>query len=108
MKPAEQKTIVDAIEKEGGKVPSKTEATKLKEESRAGTLTPQKIERSVAPTKREVNPPLKVTFQDDELRPYFRTRDYGARSSAPWFEALDLRKRAIERQKAESRKERYG
>ena len=71
MKPAEQKTLVDAIEKEGGKVPSKTEATKLKEESRAGTLTSQKIERSVAPTKREVNPPLKVTFQDDELRPYF-------------------------------------
>ena len=28
MKPAEQKTLVDAIEKEGGKVPSKTEATK--------------------------------------------------------------------------------
>ena len=71
MKPAEQKTLADAIEKEGGKVPSKTEAVKLKEESRAGTLTPQKIEKSVAPTKREIDPPLKVTFQDDELRPYF-------------------------------------
>mgnify|MGYP004611568817 FL=1 len=100
MKPAEQKTLVDAIEKEGGKVPSKTEATKLKEESRAGTLTPQKIEKSVAPTKREVNPPLKVTFQDDELRPYFP--DEGttvATVKRTMFEALDLRKRAIERQK---------
>ena len=101
MKPAEQKTLVDAIEKEGGKVPSKTEATKLKEESRAGTLTPQKIEKSVAPTKREVNPLLKVTFQDDELRPYFP--DEGttvATVKRTMFEALDLRKRAIERQKA--------
>ena len=101
MKPAEQKTLVDAIEKEGGKVPSKTEATKLKEESRAGTLTSQKIERSVAPTKRGVNPPLKVTFQDDELRPYFP--DEGttvATVKRTMFEALDLRKRAIERQKA--------
>ena len=101
MKPTEQKTLADAIEKEGGKVPSKTEATKLKEESRAGTLTPQKIEKSVAPTKREVNPPLKVTFQDDELRPYFP--DGGttvATVKRTMFEALDLRKRAIERQKA--------
>ena len=101
MKPTEQKTLADAIEKEGGKVPSKTEAVKLKEESRAGTLTPQKIEKSVAPTKREVNPPLKVTFQDDELRPYFP--DEGttvATVKRTMFEALDLRKRAIERQKA--------
>ena len=101
MKPTEQKTLADAIEKEGGKVPSKTEAVKLKEESRAGTLTAQKIEKSVAPTKREVNPPLKVTFQDDELRPYFP--DEGttvATVKRTMFEALDLRKRAIERQKA--------
>ena len=101
MKPAEQKTLVDAIEKEGGKVPSKTEAVKLKEESRAGTLTPQKIEKSVAPTKREVDPPLKVTFQDDELRPYFPEKDTTvATVKRTMFEALDLRKRAIERQKA--------
>ena len=100
MKPTEQKTLADAIEKEGGKVPSKTEATKLKEESRAGTLTPQKIEKSVAPTKREVNPPLKVTFQDDELRPYFP--DEGttvATVKRTMFEAMDLRKKALERQK---------
>ena len=101
MKPTEQKTLADAIEKEGGKVPSKTEAVKLKEESRAGTLTAQKIENSVAPTKREIDPPLKVTFQDDELRPYFP--DEGttvATVKRTMFEALDLRKRAIERQKA--------
>ena len=101
MKPAEQKTLVDAIEKEGGKVPSKTEATKLKEESRAGTLTAQKIENSVAPTKREIDPPLKVTFQDDELRPYFPDKGTTvATVKRTMFEAMDLRKRAIERQKA--------
>ena len=101
MKPAEQKTLADAIEKEGGKVPSKTEAVKLKEESRAGTLTPQKIEKSVAPTKRESDPPLKVTFQDDELRPYFPEKGTTvATVKRTMFEAMDLRKRALERQKA--------
>ena len=100
MKPAEQKTLVDAIEKEGGKVPSKTEATKLKEESRAGTLTAQKIENSVAPTKREIDPPLKVTFQDDELRPYFPDKGTTvATVKRTMFEAMDLRKKALERQK---------
>ncbi len=101
MKPAEQKTLADAIEKEGGKVPSKTEAVKLKEESRAGTLTPQKIEKSVAPTKRELDPPLKVTFQDDELRPYFPDKGTTvATVKRTMFEAMDLRKKALERQKA--------
>ena len=101
MKPTEQKTLADAIEKEGGKVPSKTEAVKLKEESRAGTLTAQKIENSVAPTKREIDPPLKVTFQDDELRPYFPDKGTTvATVKRTMFEAMDLRKRAIERQKA--------
>ena len=100
MKPAEQKTLVDAIEKEGGKVPSKTEAVKLKEESRAGTLTAQKIENSVAPTKREIDPPLKVTFQDDELRPYFPDKGTTvATVKRTMFEAMDLRKKALERQK---------
>ena len=109
MKPAEQKTLVDAIEKEGGKVPSKTEATKLKEESRAGTLTPQKIERSVAPTKREIDPPLKVTFQDDELRPYFPDKGTTvATVKRTMFEAMDLRKRAIERQKARDAEKKSG
>ena len=100
MKPTEQKTLADAIEKEGGKVPSKTEAVKLKEESRAGTLTAQKIENSVAPTKREIDPPLKVTFQDDELRPYFPDKGTTvATVKRTMFEAMDLRKKALERQK---------
>ena len=100
MKPTEQKTLADAIEKEGGKVPSKTEAVKLKEESRAGTLTTQKIEKSVAPTKREIDPPLKVTFQDDELRPYFPDKGTTvATVKRTMFEAMDLRKKALERQK---------
>jgi len=100
MKPTEQKTLADAIEKEGGKVPSKTEALKLKEESRAGTLTAQKIEKSVAPTKREIDPPLKVTFQDDELRPYFPDKGTTvATVKRTMFEAMDLRKKALERQK---------
>lgn len=109
MKPAEQKTLADAIEKEGGKVPSKTEAVKLKEESRAGTLTPQKIEKSVAPTKRESDPPLKVTFQDDELRPYFPEKGTTvATVKRTMFEAMDLRKRALERQKAKTQTENDG
>ena len=100
MKPTEQKTLADAIEKEGGKVPSKTEAVKLKEESRAGTLTAQKIENSVAPTKREIDPPLKVTFQDDELRPYFPDKGTTvATVKRTMFEAMNLRKKALERQK---------
>lgn len=100
MKPTEQKTLADAIEKEGGKIPSKTEAVKLKEESRAGTLTAQKIENSVAPTKREIDPPLKVTFQDDELRPYFPDKGTTvATVKRTMFEAMDLRKKALERQK---------
>ena len=100
MKPTEQKTLADAIEKEGGKVPSKTEAVKLKEESRAGTLTAQKIENSVAPTKREIDPPLKVTFQDDELRPYFPDKGTTvATVKRTMFEAMDRRKKALERQK---------
>ena len=100
MKPTEQKTLAAAIEKEGGKVPSKTEAVKLKEESRAGTLTTQKIEKSVAPTKREIDPPLKVTFQDDELRPYFPDKGTTvATVKRTMFEAMDLRKKALERQK---------
>ena len=106
MKPTEQKTLADAIEKEGGKVPSKTEAVKLKEESRAGTLTTQKIEKSVAPTKREIDPPLKVTFQDDELRPYFPDKGTTvATVKRTIFEAMDLRKKALERQKMKTQTE---
>lgn len=38
LKPDEQKQLADAIEKEGGKIPSKTEAVKLKEESKGGNV----------------------------------------------------------------------
>ena len=84
MKPTEQKTLADAIEKEGGKVPSKTEAVKLKEESRAGTLTAQKIENSVAPTKREIDPPLKSCAPTSRTRepPSLRS---SARCSRRWI-----------------------
>ena len=63
-------------------------------------LTTQKIEKSVAPTKREIDPPLKVTFQDDELRPYFPDKGTTvATVKRTMFEAMDLRKKALERQK---------
>ncbi len=106
MKKEEQHVLADAIEKEGGKVPSKTEAVKLKEASKAGTLTAETIEKSVAPTKREVDPPLKVMFNDEELRPYFPN----GHATVPdvkraVFEGLDLRKLAIERQAAKTAKE---
>lgn len=101
LKPDEQKKLADAIEKEGGKVPSKTEAVQLKEDSKAGRLTPEKIESAVAPTKREMNPPLKVTFNEEELRDYFPDKGttVGEVKRAV-FEALDLRKKALARQAA--------
>lgn len=108
MRPEEQNKLADAIEKEGGKVPSGTKAKELKEESKAGTLTPEKIEASVAPTKREVVPPLKVTLNDEELRPYFPTGATLPDVKRGIFEALDLRKRALERQQAKAREEKEG
>ena len=103
MKPAEQKVLADAIAKEGGTVPSGTKAKELKKESQAGKLTTEKIEQAVAPTKREETPPLKITLTEEDLRPYFPDK----RTTIPdvkrgVFEALDLRKRAIERQKAKA------
>lgn len=102
MKPAEQKLLVDAIQKED-KVPSGTKAKELKEESKAGRLTAEKIEQAVAPQKREEPPLLKITLTEEDLRPYFPDK----RTTIPdvkrgVFEALDLRKRAIERQKAKA------
>lgn len=102
MRPEEQNKLADAIEKEGGKVPSGTKAKELKEASKAGTLTPEKIEASVAPTMREVDPPLKVTLNDEELRPYFQKGATIPDVKRVIFEALDLRKKAIERQKAKA------
>jgi len=106
MKPEEQKKLADAIEKEGGTIPSKTEAVKLKEESKAGTLTPEKIEKTVAPTKREESPQLKVTFNDEELRSYFPDKGTTVGEvKRTVFEALDLRQKALAREKAKAEKE---
>ena len=97
LKKDEQKTLVNAIQKED-KIPSGTQAAELKKASQAGSLTPEKIERTVAPTKREEIPPLKVTFSEEELRPYFPNK----RTTLPdvklaVFEGLKMRQMAIER-----------
>ena len=99
MKPEHQRQLADAIEKEGGTVPSKTEAVKLKEESKAGTLTPQKIEKSVAPTKRELNPPLKITLTEEELKPYMPEKATVPDAKRIVLEALALWKEAKTLQK---------
>ena len=102
LKPTEQKELADAIKRED-KVPSGTQAAEMKKESQAGKLTSAKIQSAVSPTKREQNPELKVTFTNDELRPYFP--DKGATIAdvkRGVFEALTLRKRALERQKAKA------
>lgn len=109
MKPEEQNKLADAIEKEGGTVPSGTKAKELKEASKAGTLTEEKIEKSVAPTKREENPPLKITLGEEDLRPYFTDKKVTIPDvKRGIFEALDLRKRAMERQKAKAVEEKEG
>lgn len=97
LKKDEQKTLANAIQKED-KIPSGTQAAELKKASQAGSLTPEKIERTVAPTKREEIPPLKVTFSEEELRPYFPNK----RTTLPdvklaVFEGLKMRQMAIER-----------
>ena len=105
MKPEEQNALADAIEKEA-KVPSGTAAKELKEASRAGTLTPEKIQAAVAPTKREETPPLKLTLNEEDLRPYFpdkRTTVPDAKKAI--FEGLTLRNKMIERQAAKAKAE---
>ena len=102
MKPAEQKVLADAIQKEA-KVPSGTKAKELKAESKAGKLTTEKIEQAVAPTKREEMPPLKVTMLEEDLRPFFPDK----RTTIPdvkqgILEGLKLRQIALERQKAKA------
>ena len=102
MKPAEQKVLADAIQKEA-KVPSGTKAKELKAESKAGKLTTEKIEQAVAPTKREDMPPLKVTMLEEDLRPFFPDK----RTTIPdvkqgILEGLKLRQIALERQKAKA------
>lgn len=107
LKEEEQKTLADAIQKED-KVPSGTQAEELKRESQAGTLTEEKITKTVAPTKRETDPELKVTFNNDELRPYFPDKSTTVGDAKRGiFEALALRQKLQERkaaQKAETAK----
>lgn len=96
----EQTAVADAIKKED-KVPSGSQAVELKKASQEGKLTTEKIEKAVAPTKREETPPLKITLTEEDLRPYFPDK----RTTIPdvkrgVFEALDLRKKALERQRA--------
>lgn len=105
LKPQEQKTLADAIKRED-KVPSGTQAAELKKDSQAGKLTTAKIEQTVAPTKREMSPPLKVTFSEDELRAYFPKKDTTVGDvKRVVFEALDLRQKALDRQKAKAEQE---
>ena len=105
LKPQEQKTLADAIKRED-KVPSGTQAAELKKDSQAGKLTTEKIEQTVAPTKREMSPPLKVTFSEDELRAYFPKKDTTVGDvKRVVFEALDLRQKALDRQKARAEQE---
>lgn len=97
LKPQEQNKLADAIKRED-KVPSGTQAAELKKASQAGQLTPEKIDKTVAPPKREQEPQLKVTFTEEELRPYFPdNRATVADAKRGVFEGLDLRKKAIER-----------
>lgn len=105
LKPQEQKALADAIKRED-KVPSGTQAAELKKDSQAGKLTTEKIEQTVAPTKREMSPPLKVTFSEDELRAYFPKKDTTVGDvKRVVFEALDLRRKALDRQKARAEQE---
>lgn len=101
LKKDEQRELVDAIQKED-KVPTGAQAKEMKKASKEGTLTTEAIKQSVAPTKREENPPLKVTLGEEELRPFFPDK----RATVPdvkkgIFEALALRQKLQERQAAQ-------
>lgn len=109
MKPDEQNKVVDFMAKEQV-VPSMAQASALKEASRQAetqaksslpsapkpTVDEKKIESIIKPKK---EPELKVTFNAQELAPYFpdRTTTPGDVKRA-MFEALDLRKKLQERQ----------
>lgn len=98
LKPEEQKELADAMKRED-KVPSGTQAAALKEASKAGTLTTENIKKVVAPSKKEIDPELKVTFTNDELRSYFPDKQTTVGDvKRVVFEALTLRTRALERQ----------
>ena len=102
LKKEEQKELAEAIQRED-KVPTGAQVKEMKKQSAEGTLTTEAIKQSVAPTKREENPPLKVTLGEEDLRPYFPD----ARTTIPdvkkgIFEALTLRQKLQERQKAKA------
>ena len=102
LKKDEQRELVDAIQKED-KVPTGAQAKEMKKASKEGTLTTEAIKQSVAPTKREENPPLKITLGEEDLRPYFPDK----RTTVPdvkkgIFEALALRQKLQERQQAQA------
>lgn len=104
LKKDEQKQLADAIQKED-KVPTGAQVKEMKKQSKEGTLTTEAIKQSVAPTKREENPPLKVTLVEEDLRPYFpdkRTTTPDVKKAI--FEALSLRQKALDRQKAQAGK----
>lgn len=108
LKNEEQAAVADAIQKED-KVPTGAQAVELKKASQEGKLTKEKIEQAVAPTKREETPPLKITLMEEDLRPYFPDK----RTTIPdvkrgVLEALDLRKKALERQKAKAQADKDG
>ena len=104
LKPEEQRELADAIQKEA-KVPTGAQVKEMKKQSKDGTLTTEAIKQSVAPTKREENPPLKVTLVEEDLRPYFpdkRTTTPDVKKAI--FEALALRQKLQERQQAAAAK----
>lgn len=107
MKPEEQSKVVDFMAKEQV-VPSMAQATALKEASRQVDRAPspspaekprvdeQKIASIVKPKK---EPELRVTFTGPELADYFpKATPTVAEVKRTVFEALDLRKKALERQ----------
>jgi len=104
----EQAAVADAIKKED-KAPTGAQAVELKKASQNGMLTADKIEKTVAPTKREETPQLKITLTEEDLRPYFpdkRTTVPDAKRGV--LEALTLWKKALERQKAKTEAEKVG
>lgn len=107
MKPEEQSKVVDFMAKEQV-VPSMAQATALKEASRQAAKNPtpvaqakpavdkQKIASIVKPRK---EPELRVTFTGAELAGYFPdTTPTVSQVKRTVFEALDLRKKALDRQ----------
>lgn len=109
MKPDEQKKVVDYMEKEQV-TPSMAQATQLKEASKHAetlakhmpTLAPanqvneEKIASIIKPKK---EPELKVTLTADELRSYFPGKlPTVPEAKRAIFDALDLRKKALEKQ----------